>query len=197
MSRLFAYARVSTADQNTENQLRALKAAGYDPGNRYYEEKISGRVPALERPVFRRMLDKMEHGDRLVVLKLDRLGRNAADILETVEILQEQGIKITLLDGGAGDLDSAAGRLFLTLLAAFAQFESDRISERTREGMARSGKKPGRPAGQSPAVAHVQRCRERGFTQRETATATGLSLSTVKRYWRATDRACVPSDASL
>ena len=183
MSRLFAYARVSTAEQTNDNQREALKAAGYDPGHRYYEEKISGRVPALDRPVFRRMIDKMEQGDRLVVLKLDRLGRNAADILQTVEVLQEQGISVTLLDGGAGDLDSAAGRLFLPLLAAFAQFESDRISERTREGMARSGKKAGRPVGQSPAVAHVQRCRQRGFTQQETATATGLSLSTVKRHW--------------
>ena len=189
MSRLFAYARVSTAEQTADNQRQALKAAGYDPGHRYYEEQISGRVPALERPVFLRMLNKMEPGDRLVVLKLDRLGRNAADILQTVELLQAEGISVTLLDGGAGDLDSAAGRLFLTLLAAFAQFESDRISERTREGMARSGKKAGRPVGQSPALAHVHRCRLRNFTQQETATATGLSLSTVKRYWRAAEPA--------
>jgi putative DNA-invertase from lambdoid prophage Rac len=153
MSRLFAYARVSTAEQTADNQRQALKAAGYDPGLRYFEEQISGRVPALERPVFLRMVNKMEPGDRLVVLKLDRLGRNAADILQTVEFLQAEGISVTLLDGGAGDLDSAAGRLFLTLLAAFAQFESDRISERTREGMARSGKKAGRPVGQSPAMA--------------------------------------------
>ena len=189
MSRLFAYARVSTADQNNDNQLQAMKAAGYDPAHRHFHEQISGRVPALERPVFRRMIDKMEAGDRLVVLKLDRLGRNAADILQTVEFLQAEGISVTLLDGGAGDLDSAAGRLFLTLLAAFAQFESDRISERTREGMARSGKKAGRPVGQSPALAHVHRCRLRNFTQQETATATGLSLSTVKRYWRAAEPA--------
>lgn len=185
MSRLFAYARVSTADQNTDNQLHALKAAGFDPGKRYHQEQISGRVPAFERPGFRRMLEKMEAGDRLVVLKLDRLGRNAADILKTVEVLQEQGIQITLLDAGAGDLGSAAGRLFLTLLAAFAQFESDRISERTREGMARSGKRAGRPAGASPSIGHVNRCRVRGFTQQETANATGLSLSTVKRHWHA------------
>jgi putative DNA-invertase from lambdoid prophage Rac len=185
MSRLFAYARVSTTDQHTENQRQALIAAGYDPGRRYFEEKISGRVPALERPIFRGMVDKMEAGDRLVVLKLDRLGRNAGDILETVELLQEQGIQVILLDAGAGDLGTAAGRLWLTLLAAFAQFESERLGERTREGMARSGKKAGRPAGQSPAVAHIRRCRVRGFTQQETSTVTGLSLSTVKRNWSA------------
>lgn len=190
MSRLFAYARVSTTDQHTENQLHALKAAGHDPGRRYFEEKISGRVPALERPVFCQMLAKMEPGDRLVVLKLDRLGRDVADILRTVKALQEQhGILITLLDAGAGDLDSAAGRLWLTLLAGFAQFESDRQSERTKEGMARSGKTPGRPVGVSPALGHVKRCRVRGFTQQETATATGFSLSTVKRYWKAAEPA--------
>lgn len=185
MGRLFAYARVSTADQNTENQRQALAAAGYEPEPfRYFEEQISGRVPAMERPEFSRMLQKLEPGDTLVVLKLDRLGRDAKDILTTVRHLQGLGVRVVLLDAGAGDLGSATGQLWLTLLAAFAQFESDRLSERTREGMARSKNKPGRrPAWAT--IAKVQRCRQRGFSQTEAAEASGLSVSTVKRYWNA------------
>lgn len=187
MGRLFAYARVSTADQTTQNQLQALKAAGYVPEpHRYFEECISGRVKALDRPMFRRLVDKLEPGDTLAVLKLDRLGRDARDILETVEHLERMGVQVVLLDHGAGALTSATGRLWLTMLAAFAQFESDRIRERTLEGMARSTKKPGRPPADKTAEA-VRRCRARGFSQAETRNATGFSLSTVKRYWSGAD----------
>lgn len=183
MGRLFAYARVSTADQTTQNQLQALEAAGYAPEpHRYFEECISGRVKALDRPMFRRLVDKLEAGDTLAVLKLDRLGRDARDILETVEHLERLGVQVVLLDHGAGALTSAAGRLWLTMLAAFAQFESDRIRERTLEGLARSTKKPGRPPATKTAAA-VQRCRAQGLSQSQTANAAGLSLSTVKRYW--------------
>ena len=184
MGRLFAYARVSTTDQHPENQRLSLAASGYNPEpHRYFEESISGRVPANSRPVFSQLLQKLEAGDTLVVLKLDRLGRDAQDILATVKSLQAIGVRVMLLDAGAGDLGTATGQLWLTLLAAFAQFESDRLSERTKEGMARSSKKPGR----RPAIKttdKIQNCRHRGFTQQETATATGLSLSTVKRHWK-------------
>lgn len=184
MGRLFAYARVSTTDQYPENQRQAMAAAGYEPEpHRYFEERISGRIPASRRPVFAQLLHKLESGDSLVVLKLDRLGRDAQDILSTVRNLQEQRIKVILLDAGAGDLGTATGQLWLTLLAAFAQFESDRLSERTREGMARSAKKPGR----RPAIGTTEKvhgCRARGFSQGETAAALGLSLSTVKRHWK-------------
>lgn len=185
MSRLFAYTRVSTADQHPENQRLALAAAGYEAEpHRYFEERISGRVPAQDRPVFRQLLAKLEAGDVLVVLKLDRLGRDAQDILATVRVLHARGVRVILLDAGAGDLGTAAGQLWLTLLAAFAQFESDRLSERTREGLARSTKKSGRPPATATASA-IRRCRARKFSQAETATATGFSLSTVKRHWHA------------
>jgi len=185
MGRLFSYARVSTADQHPENQRQALAAAGYAPEpHRYFEERISGRVPALERPVFAQLLQKLEPGDTLAVLKLDRLGRDAKDILATVQHLQGMEVRVVLLDAGAGDLGTAAGQLWLTLLAAFAQFESDRLSERTREGLSRSQKKAGRRPALATA-AKIQRCRQRGFTQTETAEATGLSISTVKRHWNA------------
>ena len=76
MSRIFAYARVSTVDQVNENQRAQIKDAGYriEP-RRFVEEKISGSVPAMSRPGFKKLMDKLEPGDTLVVTKLDRIGR--------------------------------------------------------------------------------------------------------------------------
>ncbi len=78
MSRVFAYCRVSTLEQNTENQRREIEAAGFTiRPQRLIEEYISGSVAAAERPGFMRLLDRMENSDVLIVTKLDRLGRNA------------------------------------------------------------------------------------------------------------------------
>lgn len=185
MGRLFAYSRVSTEEQNPDNQRQALARAGYEPEPyRYFEERISGRVKATDRPKFKQMLGKLEPGDTLVVLKLDRLGRDAGDILETVSLLNDMQVRVVLLDHGAGDLSGAAGKLWLTMVAAFAEFESSRISERTKEGLRRSTKKPGRPPAKQTTQA-IRRCRERNFSQAEASQATGFSLSTIKRHWAA------------
>ncbi|AJY07299.1 hypothetical protein AK36_375 [Burkholderia vietnamiensis LMG 10929] len=78
MSRTFAYARVSTSDQTTTNQLREIEAAGFSVDKRrVVSESISGSVSADQRPGFAKLLDRMEEGDVLIVTKLDRLGRNA------------------------------------------------------------------------------------------------------------------------
>ncbi len=85
MSRVFAYCRVSTADQTTENQRREIEAAGFAiDKRRVIEEAISGSVAASERPGFAKLLDRLEPGDVLVVTKLDRLGRNAMDVMARV-----------------------------------------------------------------------------------------------------------------
>ena len=80
MSRVFAYCRVSTADQTTENQALEIAAAGFSvTPQRIIEETVSGSVAASERAGWQKLLNKLEHGDILVVTKLDRLGRNAMD----------------------------------------------------------------------------------------------------------------------
>lgn len=93
MSRTFLYARVSTADQTTDNQVLQAAQAGYtvEP-HRVHTETISGTIPAMERPVFASVVSKLESGDVLVVAKLDRLRRNASDINRTVEQLRTTGI---------------------------------------------------------------------------------------------------------
>lgn len=149
MSRVFAYCRVSTFEQDTENQRREIKAAGFEVREqRIIEEQISGSVTAGERPGFSRLLDRMEGGDVLIVTKLDRLGRNAIDIRRTVEKLAVSGIKVHCLALGGVDLTSPAGKMTMQVISAVAEFERDLLLERTHSGIARAreaGKRFGRP----------------------------------------------------
>lgn len=150
MSRTFAYARVSTTDQSTTNQLREIEAAGFSVDKRrVVTESISGSVSSDQRPGFAELLLKMEEGDVLIVTKLDRLGRNAMDVRATVEALALRGIRIHCLALGGVDLTSAAGRMTMQVLNAVAEFERDLLIERTQAGIARAraeGKAMGRPS---------------------------------------------------
>lgn len=149
MSRVFAYCRVSTLEQNTENQRREIEAAGFAiRPQRLIQEYISGSVAAAERPGFMRLLDRMENGDVLIVTKLDRLGRNAMDIRKTVELLSASEIRVHCLALGGVDLTSPAGKMTMQVISAVAEFERDLLLERTHAGIARakaSGKRFGRP----------------------------------------------------
>ncbi|EIB96311.1 recombinase family protein [Pantoea sp. Sc1] len=149
MSRVFAYCRVSTLEQNTENQRREIEAAGFAiQPRRLIEEYVSGSVAAAERPGFMRLLDRMENGDVLIVTKLDRLGRNAMDIRQTVELLAASEIRVHCLALGGVDLTSPAGKMTMQVISAVAEFERDLLIERTHAGIARakaSGKRFGRP----------------------------------------------------
>ena len=149
MSRVFAYARVSTVEQLTENQREQISAAGYAiQARRFVEEKVSGSVPALRRPGFKKLVERMEAGDTLVVTKLDRIGRDSIDVQRTVELCVAEDIRLIVLQLGNLDLTSSSGALMVKVLAAVADFERELIIERTRAGQARaraSGKHMGRP----------------------------------------------------
>ncbi|HDE1462739.1 TPA: recombinase family protein [Klebsiella quasipneumoniae] len=149
MSRVFAYCRVSTLEQNTENQRHEIEAAGFAiRPQRLIEEHISGSVAASERPGFIRLLDRMESGDVLIVTKLDRLGRNAMDIRKTVEQLATLDIRVHCLVLGGVDLTSPAGKMTMQVISAVAEFERDLLIERTHSGISRArsaGKRFGRP----------------------------------------------------
>lgn len=150
MPRIFLYARVSTIGQTTENQIGEVKAAGFAvQPSRVVSETISGSAPAMQRPAFRRLVDRLEADDVLVVTKLDRLGRNAIDVRATVDALAAIGVRIHCLTLGGVDLTSPAGRMTMQVIAAVAEFERDLIVERTQAGLARArstGKALGRPA---------------------------------------------------
>ncbi|WP_300001697.1 recombinase family protein [uncultured Cedecea sp.] len=193
MSRTFAYCRVSTSEQTTENQIMAIRQAGYDiPDSRVISETVSGGVQAMKRKEFANMVtnklegkDKDKPGDKLVVLKLDRLGRDNIDVQQTILMLMEKGIDVVSLDLPVSNLASAEGKLMLQMFSAFAEFEKSRIIERTKEGLERAkaeGKKLGRPVA-TDTLKRVQEAKAKGLSQSKAVLELGLSLPTIKRNW--------------
>lgn len=178
MARVFAYCRVSTFDQTTENQLREIAAAGFEVApKRIVAETVSGSVPTSERDGFSALVGKLEEGDVLVVTKLDRLGRNAMDVRATVEALTGLGVRVHCLALGGVDLTSAAGKMTMGVLAAVAEFERDLLIERTQSGLARA-KAAGTPLGRPMALdeANARAAREK--------LSAGLSVAAVAREFK-------------
>jgi putative DNA-invertase from lambdoid prophage Rac len=141
MPRTFAYVRVSTTGQTTENQVREIEAAGFkvEP-RRVIAETVSGSSVIEQRPGFMRLLDKLETDDVLIVAKLDRLGRNAIDVATTVERLAKAGVRVHCLALGGVDLTSPAGRMTMGVINAVAH---DAVSAVMRSRAARTQELPG------------------------------------------------------
>lgn len=145
----FGYGRVSTINQNTDNQKLELEKAGYQINYWFEDTGISGKTSANQRPQFIALLEKIRDGETLVVSKLDRLGRDAIDVLQIVKQLSKRNIKVIVHQIGSTDLSSPAGKMLLTMLAAVAEMERDLLIERTQSGLARAkkeGKILGRPS---------------------------------------------------
>jgi putative DNA-invertase from lambdoid prophage Rac len=186
MSRVFAYCRVSTADQTPENQILEIRAAGFNVASqRVISERISGSVAAHGRPGFSKLRDRLEAGDVLVVTKLDRLGRNAMDIRSTVDELANAGVRVHCLALGGADLTSAAGRMTMNVLGAVAEFERDLLLERTAAGIERArhtGKVFGRPRSLNPRDEKLVLARlASGVPIAQIAKEVGTSRQTVMR----------------
>jgi putative DNA-invertase from lambdoid prophage Rac len=186
MTRTFAYCRVSTAEQTTDNQLREIEAAGFRvEGKRVVTETVSGSTAAMERPGFAKLVDRMEAEDVLIVTKLDRLGRNAMDVRATVDRLAAEGVRVHCLALGGVDLTSPAGRMTMGVINAVAEFERDLLIERTQSGLARakaSGTLLGRPASLSQEQqAAIRLRRAEGASLGELAKAYGVSRAAIQR----------------
>lgn len=151
---VFGYGRVSTGMQTAENQLLELRQAGYEIEPEFwFVDEMSGKVAACQRPAFGRMLGQIRRGEVLVVSKLDRLGRDAIDVLQTVKQLGGRGVRVVVLQLGNVDLTAPAGKLLLSMLAAVAEMERDLLIERTQAGLARvkaEGRRLGRPPKTTP-----------------------------------------------
>lgn len=156
LTRTFAYARVSTFGQSVDAQLHEITAAGFTiPDYRIVSETISGSTAAMQRPEFKRLMDRLEPGDILVVTKLDRLGRDAIDVSSTVAVLSALPVRVYCLALGGTDLTSSTGQFTMNILNAVAQFERDLLRERTQAGLAAArekGKRVGRPPALTPAT---------------------------------------------
>lgn len=186
MSRVFAYCRVSTAGQTTDNQVREIEAAGFAVQlSRVIKETVSGSVSAMDRRGFGKLVDRLEAGDVLVVTKLDRLGRNSMDVRATVEALAAAGVRVHCLALGGVDLTSAAGKMTMSVIAAVAEFERDLLVERTQAGLARAkaeGKLLGRPMALTLAdVVEVRRRLSEGESVSAVARAMKTSRQTIMR----------------
>ena len=173
---IIGYARVSTDDQNLDSQKDALSAAGAE---KVFADRISGS--RRTRPELDRMLEQLRDGDVVTVTKYDRLARSLKDLLEIVEAIRERGAGFRSL---AEDIDTTtpAGRLVFHVFASIAQFERERISERTKEGLA-SARKRGRIGGRPPALSGAQKVEVRRMRDQEHRT-----ISEIARLFKVSER---------
>ena len=130
---LIGYARISTTDQNPNLQIEALKRAGCHEKHIYIDEGISGAKE--KRPALDKALKRLSHGDSLIVWRLDRLGRSMRHLIELTSMFEGKGIEFRSLSDSI-DTSTAGGKLYFHMMGAFAEFERNLISERTKAGMA-------------------------------------------------------------
>ena len=145
---IFGYARVSTDGQNLDMQIDALNTIGCE---KIFIDKASGLN--RERPGWDEAEATLQSGDTLAVWKLDRLGRSTSWLSMTMDKFKEDNINFKSLNEGI-DTSTSMGRLFFGIIASLAQFESELIGERTKEGMKaarKRGKRIGRPLSMTPA----------------------------------------------
>ena len=180
--RKYGYIRVSTTGQarygnSLADQMERLIAAGVSPDD-VYVDTYTGTT--IDRPELDKLLALLQPGDEVIVCKLDRLARTAADGSKLVRDLVDRGITVNILNMGKAD-NTPMGRLMVTILLAFAEYERDMIVERTQAGkdMARKkeGYREGRPAKQIPPEA--MRMIADGTPKAVVARRYGISRSTL------------------
>lgn len=178
----YGYARVSTQDQDLNLQIETLKQEGCEI---IYKDKFTGA--SKERPEFQKLLNELKEGDTLVVTKLDRFARSVMDGIKTIEDLFKKGVNVHVLNMGLVE-DTPTGRLILSVMLAFAEFERALIVERTQEGKAIAKQDPdfreGRPRKYSrKQIEHALKLKET-HTYRQVEELTGISKSTLIRAKR-------------
>ena len=189
--RLWGYGRCSTLEQDTANQLHELKAAGHDikPSRWMVDEGVSGSIPAMQRPAFAKLVHRIteardeDHREVLIVAKLDRLGRDAVDVLQTLDTLRDMGVSVRVQALDGTDLNSSSGRFMLQMLAAVAELERNLIRERTAVAQARfvaEGGKLGRPSKTSAEQrGAIRKALLKGSTVTSQAEQYGVSRATI------------------
>lgn len=175
----YGYARVSGASQDLTDQMVRLKAEGCEL---VYSEQVTGtRVDGTE---FMALLDVLTEGDTLVVTKLDRFARSAEDGIRVIKALMRRGARVHILNMGVVE-DSPNGRLILTILSGFAEFERDMIVERLAEGKAQARQRidyRGQPLKYTPQqLTHAMTLLEI-YSYTEVERMTGISKATLTRY---------------
>lgn len=185
---VYGYGRVSTIKQekcgnSLDEQTAMLKAAG---AQEIVTDSYTGTK--MDRPQFTALLDRLREGDKLIVTKLDRFARTAVEGGQIVKELHEKGVTIHILNMGIAD-NTPMGKLMVTMLLAFAEFERDMIVERTQGGKAiarANGKRvDGRPKKFTPQqMEHAMNLLDSGNSYTAVEAMTGISKSTLVRAHR-------------
>ena len=175
------YVRVSTIAQTLDQQNAALEAAGV---TKTFSDTMSGARD--DRPGLAALLDYVREGDTVVVWKLDRLGRNTLNILETVKALTDRGVTLISTTDGI-DSGTAAGRMMIGVLGSLAEYERELIKERTALKRAMSlanGTKFGRrkKVTHPSHIATARRMKNDGHAAKDIAKYLGVSRATLYRY---------------
>jgi DNA invertase Pin-like site-specific DNA recombinase len=182
---VISYVRVSTSEQTIENQRLAISAAGWQVEKQFADEAVSGTTVAASRAGWAACLSYIRDGDTLVVYALDRLGRSTVDVLTQINLLTVRGVRLVILKQGF-DTDTPAGKLALTMFAAFAEFEHGIRKERQIEGIARA-RAEGRYQGRKPKLSEAQQAEllrrfNANENRSELARQFGIDRATVHRY---------------
>lgn len=176
----YGYARVSTAGQDLESQIEMLTEEGCE---KIYSEHFTGT--RKDRPEFQTLLNELKANDTLVVTKLDRFARSAEDAIHIIKKLLNDSVKVHVLNMGLVD-NTPTGKLILTIMSGFAEFERDMIVQRTQEGKAMAKKnnpdfREGRPKKFSKKqLDHAMELLE-NHSYTEVENITGISRSTLLR----------------
>lgn len=190
---IVGYARVSTTEQDFDTQVGRLKEAGAEI---VYSEKASAKS-LKDRHELARAVGSLRPGDILLVTKLDRMARNVQDLLGLVQRMREAGAEFRCLDQPV-QTDGPMGRLVLTMLGAFAEFERDMIAERQAEGIAAAKAKGVYDhSGWSQKLSWCSRRLNQGWTIAEVAAKYGVSADTLQRKFpQHKDRVAVAREAA-
>lgn len=184
---IYGYARVSTKGQasngnSLEDQEKLLTESGC---TKIVVEQFTGTK--IDRPKFDALIESLQAGDTLKVTKLDRFARTAGDGILLIRLLIDKGVSVHILNMGLID-DTPTGKLMVTMLMGFAEFERDMIVERTQAGKAiaktKNGYHEGRPKTDSKRLAHAVDLIKSGMTYKMAVESTGLSKSTIIRAVR-------------
>ena len=162
---IYGYTRVSTIEQSNgtslDEQRRKIEGVALMRGEAvdavFTDAGVSGSVALSQRPDGGRLVAKLQPGDTVIVAKLDRIFRSAADALQMVDQFKNSGIDLVIADIGADAVtQNGTSKMFFGILALVAEFERDRIKERQREGQAAKKRVMGFSGGKRPFGYDVQ-----------------------------------------